>query len=221
MGVLLFGGIMIKYEDVDWDDIQKYNDVLQLPDEIWVKAEEGKYNWISNYGRMKSLFNKDKPKIRTISDNGAGYKKWALSGDKNPNRKGYKTCNYYVHRLVAKYFLPNPENLPQVNHMPKGFGKHDNRACVLEWCTEKHNIKDAHDNGQMVNRTKVNTSIDIKPDIFVEEMYRVYKDTGKIGETARLFGVSRTTLSSIVNKRSRVKITDKVDLEYSQKGSPQ
>lgn len=203
---------MIKYEDVDWNDIQKYNEVMQLPEEVWVKAVEGKYNYISNYGRMKSVFNPANPKIRVISDNGAGYKKWALSERKVGT--GHKTVNHYVHRLVAKYFLPNPDNLPQVNHMPKGFGKHDNRACVLEWCTEKHNIKDAHDNGQMVNRTKIHTGIDIKPDYFIEKMYRVYKETGKVGETARLFGVSRTALSSIVNKRSRVLITDKIDLEY-------
>ena len=204
----------MKYEDIDWNDIQKYNNIMHLPNEVWVDIEEGKSNKISNYGRMKSLYKPNKPKIRTISDNGSGYKKWALTGDKAVGRKGYNTKNYYVHRLVAKYFLPNPKNLPQVNHMPEGFGKHDNRACVLEWCTERYNINDAHKNGQMDNRTKVNTKIDIKPDEFIIRMYREYKESGKVGETARKFGVSRTTLSSIVNKRSRVALTDEVDLEY-------
>lgn len=204
----------MKYEDIDWNDIQKYNSVMQLPDEVWVEAEEGKDNLVSNYGRMKSLYKPNKPKIRSISDNGAGYKKWALSGEKNINKKGYKTHNYYVHRLVAKYFLPNEELLPQVNHMPQGLGKHDNRACVLEWCTEKHNIADAHKNGQMVNRTTINTSVVRRSDEFIAEMYCAYKDTGEIGTTAEKFGVPRTTLSSIVNKRSRKDITDRIDRIY-------
>lgn len=203
----------LKLEDIDWNDIQKYNGVLCLPDEIWVDAEECQYNRISNYGRMISTFRPNAHKVRIISDNGAGYKKWALSA-KDPITGKNKTYNYYVHRLVAKYFLPNPLNLPQVNHMPHGLGKHDNRATTLEWCTEKENIIDAHKNGQMINRTVVNTKTDKKSDEFVSEMYCMYKDTGMVGETARHFGVPRTTLSSIVNKRSRTDITNRIDRIY-------
>ena len=43
----------------------------------------------------------------------------------------------YIHRIIAETFLPNPENLPQVNH--KDENKQNNRADNLEWCTAHYN----------------------------------------------------------------------------------
>lgn len=208
------------FEDIDFDNISQYKSIFSLPSEVWKDIEDygGRYQ-VSDLGRVRSQKYYDSIGrlkggiIFNTGDNGGGYRYLVLT---HPVTK--KTKNMYMHRLVALYFHENPDNLPQVNHMPEGFGKHDNRACVIEWCTGKHNIIDAHKNGQMVNRTRVHTKIDKKSDEFVEEMYRTYKDTGMVGETARLYGISRTTLSSIVNKRSRRNITDLIDLEYKLKG---
>lgn len=202
----------MKYEDINWFDLNSHQKELILPNEIWkvshVIAESldcGDYYEVSNYGRVRR---KDTGFVYKITDNGNGYKKVALVYG-SP-----KTKNFYMHRLVASAFHPNPNNLPQVNHKATGLGKFDNRAEHLEWCSNKDNILDAHSNGQMDNRTKVHTSIDIKSDDFIAKMYRRYKETGMVGETAKEFGVSRTTLSSIVNKRSRVKITNRIDKEF-------
>lgn len=60
-----------------------------------------------------------------------GYRKVALR-DINGKRK-----NCSVHRLVAMAFIPNPNNLPFINH--KNYNKLDNRVENLEWCTPSYN----------------------------------------------------------------------------------
>ena len=59
-----------------------------------------------------------------------GYLGVCLSNDKERKK-------FYVHRLVAQTFIPNPNNLPQVNH--KDENKQNNHVSNLEWCTSKYN----------------------------------------------------------------------------------
>ena len=100
-----------------------------------IKDYEGIYQ-VSNLGRVKSLvgsYGRIRTKILDQKPDAHGYKRVALY--KNGNREEFK-----VHRLVAEAFIPNPNNLPCVNHKIDDFEhRSDNRVENLEWCTYEYN----------------------------------------------------------------------------------
>lgn len=104
--------------------------------EIWkeIIGYEGLY-LISNLGRVRSL-RKNGDFFLRCSPNSYGYPTACLSKD-----GGYKQVK--VHSLLAKHFIPNPENKPQVNH--KNGIKGDNSLENLEWVTHKENLNHAFD----------------------------------------------------------------------------
>ena len=117
--------------------------------EIWKTAVydgeiyEGLYK-VSNLGRILSLNYKrtGKAKLRNPVEIPNGYLQVGFSKNKKT-----KTC--YVHRLIAETFLPNPENLPEVNHKDEDKtnnfvflnedGSVDKEKSNLEWCDRKYN----------------------------------------------------------------------------------
>jgi len=96
--------------------------------EIWkdVKGYEGLYQ-VSNMSRIRN----QKGHILSPADNGNGYLRFSLSS----GNRAYKTN--YLHRLVAVAFIPNPNNLPEVNH--KDEDKSNNWIDNLEWCNVSYN----------------------------------------------------------------------------------
>ena len=98
-----------------------------------IKGFEGKY-MVSNMGRVKSLnYNKTgKEKIMKGVPDGYGYFQLSLC-------KEGKVKNCRINRLVAQAFIPNPDNLPEVNHKDKI--RTNNRVDNLEWCTTQYNIE--------------------------------------------------------------------------------
>lgn len=62
----------------------------------------------------------------------------------------YKECKQEIisiHRLIAKVFLPNPNNYPVINHIDSN--RKNNDLSNLEWCTQKHNLQHARDCGRL------------------------------------------------------------------------
>lgn len=107
-------------------EIEKWKDI---------KGYEGLYQ-ISNLGNVKSLKKKagkstrSERLIKTHFDKD-GYVYATLC-------KNNKTHLATIHRLIAEAFIPNPNNLPQINH--KDEDKTNNSIDNLEWCTCKYNI---------------------------------------------------------------------------------
>lgn len=115
--------------------------VEDLENEVWrLIPGFGEKYYVSNLGRVKSLNYKgtggESLMIPTLHD---GYKYLCLT-----NNRITKPCK--VHRLVAEAFIPNPNNLPFVNH--KNEIRDDNRVENLEWCTPQYNVN--YSNGHSV-----------------------------------------------------------------------
>lgn len=110
--------------------------------EIWrdIEGFEGRYQ-ISSLGRVKSLARHNVPeeKIIAFQLSHKGYERIRIGIGRNFKR------SMQVHRLVAIAFIPNPDNLPQVNH--KDGNKRNNRVDNLEWCTNIENQRHAWENG--------------------------------------------------------------------------
>lgn len=93
---------------------------------IAIPGLEDQYS-VTDSGRVYS--HKSRRFLRS-SDNGHGYQYIMLCVDGKPFHK-------YIHRLVAETFVPNPDNLPEVNH--KDENRANNSWNNLEWCTSKYN----------------------------------------------------------------------------------
>ena len=117
---------------------------MEAVKELWkdIEGYEGLYK-VSSYGNVLSL--------KYCGSN----RKHLLAP--NPDHKGYlmvylskkgKTKTFKIHRLVASAFIPNPHNLPQVNHIDEN--PNNNKVENLEWCTRKYNL----DYGTRVQRMK-------------------------------------------------------------------
>lgn len=139
--------------------INKFIDNNSLPSEVWkdVKDFEGFYK-VSSLGRvmslprimgMKETIRKGKKMIMPNTSLGRIIKPCPV-GQKDKDglyrlqvtlRKENKSVRYLLNRLVAETFIPNPDNLPEVNHIDRDI--HNNAVSNLEWVTQEFNMQHA------------------------------------------------------------------------------
>lgn len=141
----------------------------------WMKqipGLNGQYS-ITRDGRVYSHKSK---KFLSPTDNGSGYLGLILCVDGKPFHE-------YIHRLVAETYIPNPQNLPEINH--KDENKANNTVENLEWCTSAYNKN-------FGNRAKKYSVSRGKPVVCI--------DTGEqfhgVREAARCTGIPATCISA-------------------------
>lgn len=169
--------------------------------ENWKKISKYPLYEVSDLGRIKTYNWKNKGKesiMKPALDNG-GYLRTML---KNPNGK-FSTIK--VHRIVAIEFIPNPNNLPEVNH--KNGIKNDNRVCNLEWVTHSENLIHCYKIGLKNNRGQNNPCASLT-DEQVREIRANYQygKKRKNGETkqdiANRYNTTFAVIKRIIHKKT-------------------
>jgi len=194
----------------DCRNAPKYHPSIPIPDlegEIWigVVGHEDSYQ-VSNFGRIKSLDRVIKKSngscqtrkqciINPITDSD-GYNIFSVSIVQDNNKR--KQALLKLHREIAKVFIKNGSNKPQVNHI-NGI-KTDNRVENLEWVTNKENMQHAYKTGlnkgaigEKAGNAKITKEI-------VLEIRRIGKKM-KLTEIGEIYGLSFQHISDIINRK--------------------
>ena len=162
--------------------------------EMWkdISGYEGLYQ-VSNFGRVKSL-----PRtVRTRSGTGERSER-IISGGTYSNdynfvclRKNGFNRNHSIHRLVAEAFIPNPSNLPTVNHIDGN--KQNNYVENLEWCTQGENLKHAIKIGLVESQCKIRRTVTVE----CGEHIVTFKT---MSDCSKFFGFKRGWLNGQIRK---------------------
>lgn len=141
--------------------------------EIWKTIENYPDYEVSNLGNVRS-------KNRTKISSRGGVREYPMKQLTPRNHQGYKVVwiepakrNLFVHRLVAQAFIPNPYNLPLINH--KNEIKSDNRVENLEWCTHTYNLNYGKCRSKMSKTTTEQIGVKVK-DLSTGVMYNSMKE---------------------------------------------
>jgi HNH endonuclease/NUMOD4 motif len=124
-------------KNIEWKCINEFGGTFQISTAGLVRRIEVQ----TRKAKSKCLL--IKAKIIKPRYNNCGYLEVRLS-------KGGRTYTRFVHKLVAEAFVPNPDNLLEVNHISGD--KTDNAPANLAWVTHAQNVQHAYDNGLNKNK---------------------------------------------------------------------
>lgn len=145
-------------------------------EEIWKKIDGHPNYSVSNLGRVRN----DKKNKLIKPFNSHGYLRVELNGIK-----------YRIHRLVAKAFIPNPNNFEVINH--KDSNRANNICENLEWCTQQYNIKQSLPKHTEVTGKKI---------LQIDSNGNIVKEWDSISEASRQLGISRHVIFGCCNNNS-------------------
>lgn len=139
--------------------------------------------WITSDGEVYSVKG-GKTRLLKNRIQAGGYYQVNLHIEKLSNQK-------LVHRLVGIYFIPNPENKPQINH--KDGNKLNNHYTNLEWVSPSENMEHARKNNLVEpGKRKLN----------MEKAEEIRNSSEKTKTLAQIYQVSRSVIIKIKNNQA-------------------
>ncbi len=112
-----------------------------------------------------------------------------------------KSFTFRIHRLVAECYLPNPSNLPEVDH--RDCNKLNNHVDNLEWVTGQENMDRAKNNGLYLNGIKNHKSKLTEEQVnWIRDNYIPRDKKFGCRPLSRKFNVSSTIISFIINNKN-------------------
>lgn len=160
--------------------------------EVWkdIDGFESLYQ-VSSYGRIRSLPRyKTRGRVLKQCISKKGYLRTSIMGKPN-------TAYLIMHRVVAKAFIPNPNNLPEVNH--KDGNKQNNHVDNLEWCTHEYNVKHSVEN-KLADYSKIAGSKNSQSklnEIEVVKIRQMHKDGKNFTEIAKQYNVTANLIGMV------------------------
>lgn len=160
-------------------------------EEMYLASNTGNIKSIDRYIVKKNGTKQfRKGKILNPSIDTKGYRQVRLQGGKIEK----------VSRLIAKTFLTNPNNLPQVNHI-NGI-KTDDSVINLEWCSNSYNQIHAYSNGLQPSKKGINNPKSKLTEQEVINIKKLHESGLKSKHLADRFNISYSTINSIINGKS-------------------
>ena len=146
--------------------------------------------FINELGEVKSTrsFKGTKEKILKGSFNQQGYKTYSFIKDG-------KIYTKTLHRLLMETFIPNPNNLPCINHIDGNIL--NNSLDNLEWCTYGHNEKEAYRLGLKQSRIKPKKVIQLSKDYKIENLF------DSLQQIKKTLGFSSGNIAQVCNKKRK------------------
>lgn len=169
---------------------------LAMPGEQWLQFRASQYE-VSSLGRV---FGRRSGKVRKVQVDSKGYYSVSLSGILDHNQR----FSISLHRMVAETFIPNPYNLPTINHIDGC--KANNTLSNLEWASYSRQMQHAY---------RLDLIDPRKPTEGVVRLLRLFIGSGRSdADLANAYNLSEATIRSI---RLAMKYTHIQKLNYPAK----
>lgn len=205
-----------KLSDFEIDKELLINKTSELQNDVEIIVEKEEWKDIEGYEGLYKISNSGKilKLPYTILDKESNIRNYKGGSTPTPiNSSGYKKCilrkegiakNYYLHRLMAIAFIPNPNNYPVINH--KDGNKLNCNLSNLEWCTHSDNDKHSLNMGlrstSAYNKIKVGENSRRFSDEDVCEIFDMFESGMSKQEISEKFGCYSSVICNIINGKT-------------------